>query len=131
MLKYVLLCFVYHMEDKIQVLSLVFSDSCDLSLGCHGPLISGLVMQQILQALAVFQTQHRLQQWNRSGAALCANLKLNLPRVGREAIFSLFLMPVLCVFLEASTCISCMYSYRFMTLSAPNTLSFCLSVPPS
>lgn len=101
----------------------------DLSLDCHSPLISGL--QQILQALAVCQRQHRVQHWNRSGIALRANFKLNLPRVERAAVFPLFLMPVLWVFLEASTCTSCMYSYKFTTLSAPSALPFCFSVPPS
>lgn len=124
-------CFVYHVKDNIRVPSLVFSDSCDLALCSHGLLVSGLVVQQILQALAIFQRQHRVQQWNRSGTALRANFKLNLPRVERAAIFSLFLMPALWIFLEAFACTSCMYWYRFTTLSAPNALSFCLSVPPS
>ena len=100
------------------MLSLVFSDSWDLSLSCHSPLSSGLVMQQNLQALAECQRQHREPQRDRSGEALRANFKLSLPRVERVAIFSLFLMPGLRIILEASACTSCMHSYRFTTLSA-------------
>lgn len=126
-----LFCF-YHKEDKIQNVNMIFSGICDLALNCHCHLISYLVTQHILQVLAVYQRYIKCH--NGIGQVQPCMQTLNIPSIERAAIFFLFLMPVPWIFLETSTCTSCMYLYRFMTLSAPKpctALSFCLSVPLS